>query len=75
VLSLEEKEQLLAERLQRTWWVRAQGWVLIDVGILGALFVRHHDNLFFTIAIAGGVLLLIHRVIVVRARKAVGLEP
>ena len=73
--SREEKEQLLVERLRRTWWVRAQGWVFVDAGLLGLLFIRGHDNLFFTIAIAGGILVLAHRAIVYRARKAVGLEP
>lgn len=75
MLSREEQEQLLAERLQRTWWIRAQGWLMVDVGIACALFIRHHDNLFFAIAIVGVGLVLTHRVIVYRARKAVGLEP
>ena len=72
-LTREEKELLLVERLRGTWWMRAQGWVLIDVAILGALFFRHHNNLFLTLGVAGAGFVLAHRIRVDRARSKLGL--
>jgi hypothetical protein len=65
----EEKEQLLADRLRGTWWIRAQGWVLVDLAILGALFIRHHNNLFLLMGVSGLGLVVFHRTRVDRARR------
>jgi hypothetical protein len=69
----EEKEQLLSDRLRGSWWMRAQGWVLIDAAILGALFFRHHNNLFLGMAIVGAGFLFVHRIRVDRAKSKLGL--
>lgn len=53
--------------------MRAQGWVLIDAAILGALFFRHHNNLFLGMAIVGAGFLFVHRIRVDRAKNKLGL--